>query len=138
VQFDCPFDGSTTLSGLNEADLPATLGAGSDFLAALMVGLLDPDQVAITVNEDGTITITFLLPESARGRGYDVLYWDPSANGGAGGWLMLPRARFAGDSSALHPDDPSDGRRVKSGVRDDGRTVSVTVNFTGTFVLVSR
>jgi hypothetical protein len=138
VQFDCPFEGSTTLAGLNEAELPGPLGAGANFLAGLSIGLLDPDQVVITINEDGTIVVTFLLPEGASGRTYDILYWDPAANGGQGSWVTLPRARFGAGPSPLNPDDPTDGRRVKSGVRNDGKTVSVTVNFTGVFVLVGR
>jgi hypothetical protein len=137
VQFDCPFDGSTMLEGLNEEDLPGPLGAGADFLAGVSVGLQDPDQVAVTLNEDGTITITFVIPEDSNARGYDILYWDPSANDGQGGWVTLPQA-FGDGSTPLNSDDPDDGRRVRSGVHQDGDTVSVTVNFTGVFVLVAR
>jgi hypothetical protein len=138
VEFGCPFEGYNLLESLTEDQLPGPLGAGLDFLAALSIGLLDPDQVVVTVNEDGTITITFIIPDGVNARGYDILYWDPAANGGQGSWVTLPQSQFGGGATALNPDDPSDGRLVKAGVREDGRSVSTTVNFTGIFVLVAR
>jgi hypothetical protein len=138
VNYGCPFEGYNTLKGLNEEDLPGPLGAGADFIAGLSLGLLDPDQAIITINEDGTLTITFLIPEGSRARGYDILYWDPAANNGAGAWVTLPQHQFGQRPTALNPDDPMDGRRIKSGVRQKGDSVSVTVNFTGVFVLVAR
>jgi hypothetical protein len=138
VEFGCPFEGFNLLEGLTEDQLPGTLGAGADFLYGLSIGLFDPDMVEIIFNEDGTITIVFLLPDASNARGYDILYWDPAANNGQGSWVTLPQSRFGGGATALNPEDPTDGRRVKSGVREDGRSMSVTVNFTGVFVLVAR
>jgi hypothetical protein len=138
VEVGCPFDGSSLLEGLNEEDLPDTLGAGLDFVSGISIGLTDLDNVIVTFNEDGTITIVFVLPEDSRGRGYDILYWDPTANNGEGAWVTLPPAQFGDDDVPLYPDNPEDGRRVRSGVHQDGDSVTVTVNFPGIFILVSR
>lgn len=138
VEVGCPFDGSSLLEGLNEEDLPGTLGAGADFVSGISVGLLDMENVQITVNEDGTITITFLIPEDSNARGYDILYWDPTANDGAGAWVTLPPAQFGDNDVPLDPDNPGDNRRVRSGVHQEGNSVTVTVNFPGVFVLVAR
>jgi hypothetical protein len=138
VKFGCPFEGFTELKGLNLEDLPDGLGAGLEFVAGLQVGLLDLNNAVITINEDGTITITFMIPPDSNGRGHDILYWDPTANDGQGGWATLPPAQFGDNDVPIHPENPEDGRRVRSGVWNDGTSVTVTVNFPGIFVLVAR
>jgi hypothetical protein len=91
----------------------------------------------VILNEDGTVTINFLIPEDSRGRGYSILFWDPTLNDGVGGWVTLPLFE-AGTSFPLNPDKPEDTRTVVSGVQQVGNVVSVTVNFSGAFVLVER
>jgi hypothetical protein len=130
------FDGFGKLEGLLEENLPGRLGAGTDFIGGMSVSLTDEEGNLIEINPDGTITIEFKLPEDARGR-FSILYWDPTLNDGQGGWVQLPLFE-EGTSFPLNPDDPEDDRTVLSGVKQIGDTITATVNFPGTFVLVSR
>jgi hypothetical protein len=138
VKFGCPFEGFTVLEGLNEDELPDSLGAGADFVAGISYGMTDLENAVVTFNKDGTITITFQIPEDSHARSYDILYWDPAANNGAGAWVTLPQSKFGQGLTPLNPNDPADGRMIKRGVKQKGDTVTVTVNFTGIFVLVAR
>ncbi len=139
VKFGCPFEGSMTLEGLLEEELPGPLGAGAEFVSAIMYGMTDLEGLEVTVNPDGTITLKFKIPEDSDARAYDILYWDTSANNGAGAWVTLPQYKIGQPQAvALNPGDPEDGRLITSGVKQKGEYVTVTVNFTGTFVLVAR
>jgi hypothetical protein len=139
VKFGCPFDGSMTLEGLLEEELPGTLGAGAEFVSAISYGMTDPEGLEVLVNPDGTITLKFKIPEDSNARAYDILYWDTSANSGLGAWVTLPQYKIGQPQAvALNPGDPEDGRLITRGVKQQGDYVTVTVNFTGTFVLVSR
>jgi hypothetical protein len=130
------FNGFGKLEGLLEENLPGRLGAGIDFIGGMNVSLTDEDGNLVTVNPDGTITVEFKLPENGHGR-YSILYWDPTLNNGAGGWVQLPLFE-EGTSFPLNPDDPEDGRTILSGVQQVGNTMTITVNFPGIFVLVAR
>jgi hypothetical protein len=136
VKVGCPFEGFSNLQGVNESDLPGLLGAGSDFDLGILLGLLSEDGSFI-LNSDGTITITFVIPETSRGRSHRMLYWDTSLNDGAGGWFQMPPFE-TGTSFRLHPDDPDDPRLIVSGVIVNGNTMTVTINFAGYFVVVSE
>jgi len=139
VKFGCPFDGSVSLEGLLKDELPGPLGAGAEFVSAISYGMTGLDNAAVTVNPDGTITIKFKIPEDSKARAYDILYWDPTANTGSGAWVTLPQyKKFGQQPVSLNPDNPEDGRMVTHGVKQKDGYVTVTVNFTGTFVLVSR
>ena len=139
VKFGCPFEGSVTLEGLLEEELPGPLGAGAEFVSAITYGMTDLEGLEVTVNPDGTITLKFKIPEDSDARAYDILYWDTSANNGAGAWVTLPQYKIGQPQAvALNPGDPEDGRLITSGVKQKGDYVTVTVNFTGTFVLVAR
>jgi hypothetical protein len=139
VKFGCPFEGSMTLEGLLEEELPGPLGAGTEFVSAITYGMTDMAGLEVTVNPDGTITLKFKIPEDSNARAYDILYWDTSANSGAGAWVTLPQYKIGQPQAvALNPGDPEDGRLITSGVKQKGEYVTVTVNFTGTFVLVAR
>jgi hypothetical protein len=136
AQFVFPeFDGFGNLEGLLAENLPGKLGAGINFVDGMNVSLTD-EQGNMVLNEDGTITIEFKLPEDAHGR-FSILYWDPTLNDGVGGWVQLPLFE-AGTSFMLDPENPEDGRTILSGVQQVGDTMTVTVNFSGVFVLVSR
>jgi hypothetical protein len=139
VKFGCPFEGSMTLEGLLEEELPGPLGAGAEFVSAITYGMTDLDGLEVLVNPDGTITLKFKIPEDSNARAYDILYWDASANSGLGAWVTLPQHKIGQPQAvALNPGDPEDGRLITSGVNQKGDYVTVTVNFTGTFVLVAR
>ena len=124
------------MSGVTEGGLPGVLGAGVDFLAGISVGLTDGEGDFV-INSDGTITITFKIPEDSRGRKHSILFWDPTLDDGEGGWVQLPPFEF-GTSFPLNPDDPDDGRVIISGVQEKDGFVTVTVNFPGIFILVTR
>ncbi len=136
VKVRCPFTGFSNLQGMNETDLPGLLGTGADFELGIILGLFGEDGSYI-VNSDGTITINFTIPEGTRSRAHSLLFWDLTLNDGAGGWIELPRYEF-GTSFPLHPEDPSDPRLIVNGVSQNGNTLSITVNFGGTFVMVSN
>jgi hypothetical protein len=139
VKFGCPFEGSMTLEGLLEEELPGPLGAGAEFVSAITYGMTSPDGLEVTVNPDGTITLKFKIPEDSNARAYDILYWDTSANNGDGAWVTLPQYKIGQPQAvALNPGNSEDGRLITSGVKQKGEYVTVTVNFTGTFVLVAR
>jgi hypothetical protein len=139
VKFGCPFDGSVSLEGLLKEELPGPLGAGAEFVSAISYGMTGLDNAVVTVNPDGTITIKFKIPADSKARAYDILYWDPTANNGAGDWVILSQSKFGQPQAiSLHPDDPEDGRLITRGVKHQDGYVTVTVNFTGIFVLVAR
>jgi hypothetical protein len=136
MKVGCPYEGFSLLEDLAEENLPGKLGAGTSFAGGVTVSLLDGEGNVI-LNEDGTVTINFLIPEDSRGRGYSILFWDTTLNDGVGGWVTLPLFE-AGTSFPLNPDKPEDTRTVVSGVQQVGNVVTVTVNFSGAFVLVER
>jgi hypothetical protein len=139
VKFGCPFDGSMSLEGLLKEELPGPLGAGAEFVSAISYGMTGLDNALVTVNPDGTITIKFNVPADSKARAYDILYWDPTANNGAGAWITLPQyKKFGQQPVSLNPDDSTDQRLVTRGVKQEDGYVTVTVNFTGIFVLVAR
>ncbi len=135
INVGCPFEGFSNLEEIQQNGLPGALGAGTDFVAGVTVSLTD-NEGKVILNEDGTVTINFSIPQNSRARSYSVLFWDPTLNNGEGGWVKLPIFEF-GTSFPLHPDDPDDARLIISGVKKNGGTISFTVNFPGVFVLVS-
>lgn len=135
VNVGCPYEGFSNMEDLPFEQIPAPLGAGITFVNGMIVSLTDADG-NIILNPDGTVTINFALPENGRGRTHSILFWDPTLNNGQGGWMKLP-AFEAGTSFPLHPENPDDERLVISGVQQSGNFMSITVNFSGTFVLVS-
>ena len=138
VKFGCPFEGSVSLEGLLEEELPGPLGVGLEFVSAVTYGMIDPAGLEVLVNPDGTITLKFKIPEDSDARAYDILYWDSSANSGTGAWVTLPQSKLGQKTVALNPDNPEDARMIFRGVKQAGDYVTVTVNFSGTFALVAR
>jgi hypothetical protein len=138
VKVGCPFDGSSSVSGVDVQLLPGELGAGTDFLSGILVSLYD-EEGNLVIEEGAPITLTFELPspEERRGRSFSVLFWDESLNDGQGGWVQLPPFEL-GTSFPLHPDDPEDGRLILSGVQEVDGMLTVTVNFPGIFIMVAR
>jgi hypothetical protein len=137
VKVDCPFDGTGEVTDTPEVNLPDDLPVGLTFADAVTVAL-DSEGNPITVLDDGLITLTFKIPEELMGKRFSILYWDPTAKDGQGDWIELPFDQFGGAYFPLYPDNPDDGRLLCSGFKQSGDTVTVTVNFPGTFVLVAR
>jgi hypothetical protein len=136
VNVGCPYEGYSNLEEVAKENLPGNLGIGANFVAAVTVSLTDEEGNTI-LNEDGSVTINFKLPEDSRGRGYSILFWDPTLNNGEGGWVEMPLYE-AGTSFPLNPENPDDKRTILSGVQQIGDIITITVNFPGVFVLVSR
>lgn len=122
-------DFSASLTELQESDLPARLASGS-FASGMTVSLSqDKDQQAIELLPSGTtLTLLLKLPADAQSKKFDIIYWDPKAKNGAGDWLALPLEKA-----------DANGRRTIGGVTPtaDGY-LQVTLNFTGSFVLVAQ
>ena len=118
--------GSMTLDGVIADGLPGALPDGSTFQSGLTASL-DGDSGLLP--EGGSLEVTMAVPEGVDTANLSVLYWDA----GAGAWVEVP---LAGNESAF---SASNGGVVISGVvfNDDG-TLSFTVNFSGTFVVVSK
>ena len=133
VNVGCPYEGFSSLNEVTVKDLPGALGAGTQFLGGVRVSLTDASGNTI-LNQNGTVTISFALPKTVRGRTPSILFWDPTLNGGKGGWMKLPIFE-AGTSFPLHPEDPDDLRVVTSGVQQVDGSITLTVNFSGIFVM---
>jgi hypothetical protein len=123
--------------------LPAPLPTARTFVSGASVGLTKDGQPVLTITEGGYLTVAFAIPEALRNTSLAILYWDPIANGGTGGWVELPAYAVRPDGSPivrrLHPGiTPDDQMSILGGVRVSGDTAKVKVNFAGTFVLVSR
>jgi len=121
----CGGELSATLSGLAADGLPSALPEGMLMGSGMTTGM----NGASILPNGGTVRVSFVVPEALQGKTLSILYWDAAA----GAWVKLPlfgEGGFAGSDAAM---------QVLSGVQvnADG-TVSVTVNFGGTFVLVGE
>jgi len=135
VKIGCPFEGFSKLEEVALENLPGPLGTNIDFETAVALGLID-EEGNVILNEDGTVTINFIIPEGSRARRHSILFWDSTLNDGKGDWMQLPPYEI-GTSFPLHPNDPNDHCTILSGVQQVGNNVTVTVNFSGVFALVS-
>jgi len=106
-QVMCGFVAS--LDPVPEGSLPGDLPDGSTFAAGLSLTLLQ-DGVVVETLEDGTITISFPIPEGMEDAEFGIMYWDAEA----GTWEEISVITVA-----------------------DG-IVTTTVDFPGTFILVTK
>jgi hypothetical protein len=139
----CPVSGEATLESLTDGGLPGSLPPGRTFVSGIDVGLTEQGAPVQAILDGGYITLTFPIPEGWEDASLAILYWDPTANGGAGGWAELPPYALQPDGTPmvhrLHPDsDPADGMEILGGVRVLGGSVKIAVNFPGIFVLAAR
>ncbi len=143
VTINCPAHGSMLLNTLTQSGLPGGIPQGVSFLYGYDFGLTDGGQ-SVKVLPSGSLTVMFKLPTPvSAGDHFGILYWDPTASGGTGGWVELPEFGALPDgnplSFALHPDaSPADGMTILSGVHTFEDFIKATVNFTGTFALIKR
>ena len=119
--------GSMALNAVTADGLPGALTEGETFVDGLVTSYNGESNALLP--EGGSIVVTMTVPEGVDTANLTVLYWDA----GAGAWVEVP---LAGNESAF---SASNGGVVISGVvfNDDG-TLSFTVNFSGTFVVVSK
>jgi hypothetical protein len=95
------------------------------------------------ITEGGYVTVKFSIPEGKSDADFAILYWDPTANSGSGGYVELPPYEVRPDGTPmvhhLHPDlTPDDKMLITAGVRQTADYVKVDVTFLGTFVLVEK
>ena len=139
----CPVSGEATLESLTDNGLPGLLPPGRTFISGVDVGLTEGGVPLLAIIDGGFITLAFPIPDGWADASLAVLFWDPLANGGAGGWVELPPYALRPDGTPmihrLHPDaDPADGMEILGGVHVLGGSVKIAVNFPGIFVLVAR
>ncbi len=139
----CPVSGEATLESLTDDGLPGLLPPGRTFVSGVDVGLTEGGVPLLAIIDGGFITLAFPIPDGWADASLAVLFWDPLANGGAGGWVELPPYALRPDGTPmihrLHPDaDPADGMEILGGVHVLGGSVKIAVNFPGIFVLVAR
>ncbi len=132
VKISCPFTGFSSLEGVTADELPGPLEGSAQLEFGMQLELLDSDGSPI-LNSDGSVTISFKIPENSITGRFDILYWDPSLNDGKGAWFQLPSHK---DGTNFQVDE--DGRMIFSGLHEQNGFMTFTVNFPGTFVLVSK
>jgi hypothetical protein len=97
------------------------------------------NSLTVTITQNGvpvevlpnnaSYILSLAIPQGMQSP-FSIVYWDPTLNGGAGDWFVLPSI------PALLRE--GDTRMVLKGVTQNGNFMQVQVNFTGTFVLVSQ
>ncbi len=140
----CPVHSKASLQEFTRDTLPAPLPGGDGFVSGhttlLTTDSGTPEKV---ITSGGALVLSLDVPKAEAHKTIAILFWDPSLKDGAGDWFELPA--YAVDQhgnpviSFLHKDAPQDQMLILKGVRlmEDGR-VEVTVNFPGTFVLVTK
>jgi hypothetical protein len=134
VKVTCPVSVEVTVAVVAAEDLPAAPPVSVTLVAGLVVTAGDVNPLP----EGASVQMCFAIPEGMEGKQFAILYWDPTADSGAGGWIELPKNEFGGQVYPLHPDTPEDGMLILEGVYRCGNCVCARVNFTGTFILVAR
>jgi hypothetical protein len=134
----CPVDGDFLVERLTEDQLPGALPLGPLFVDSLTIGLAVGEDGSTLLTDGGYYLVSFKIPEELKDKHFSIMFWDVTLNEGSGGWLELPREEFAGQVIPLHPKAPEDGMQILRGVYNYDGTVSVKVNFTGTFALIAR
>ncbi len=105
--FPCPIQDEGKIEVVSSDDLPGTLPDGKDFLSAFTTFLFKDGKVQNSSEE--SITISFIIPESADTETLSILFWDGTE------WTDLGGA-----------------------VSEDGLHFQVSTKLIGTFVLVSK
>ncbi len=136
VRYACPGRGLYLIHRLQEGELPGPIATGPRFVSAINVSVEQDGQPIIVEKEGGYFIVSFKIPEGMEGQHFSILFWDPSANNGAGDWVELPRQQ-AGGAIPLHPGS-NDGMLILRGVYQEDGYVRVKVNFTGVFALIAR
>lgn len=116
MTFLCPISGKATLVPVVE-NLPGPLPEG----AALLSGMDGRINNIPTAVQSGHIIVSFAIPQGTDVSSLAILYWNGAS------WVDLAEASF------------SDGRSVVDPPHDNGEGFfESTVNFTGTFLLVTK
>jgi hypothetical protein len=115
--FEVTFPGlcgySALLDEVLEGNLIAPVPAGNAFVGGIKITLLQNGAPISVLPTGASITLSFELPAGMTGENLVLLYWDPTTNGGAGGWVE------------------------KSVSVENGQVVAM-VDMPGTFILVDK
>jgi hypothetical protein len=134
----CPAKGQFSVEKIDQNKLPGELPIGPLYVDSMTISLMDGSEPVTVLKDGGGFLISFKVPKDLKGKRFAIMYWDGTAKDGAGAWVELPREQFAGQEFFLHPKTPADGMKILRGVYDYDGSVSVKINFTGTFVLIAR
>jgi hypothetical protein len=134
----CPAKGDFLLEKIAQDKLPGELPTGPIYVDSLTISLKDSSKPVTVLKDGGSFLISFKIPKDFKDKRFAIMYWDVTSKDGAGAWVELPREQFAGQEFPLHPKTPEDGMQILRGVYNYDDSVSVKVNFTGTFVLIAR
>jgi hypothetical protein len=104
---------SALLDETPEGGLPAAFPGGDAYVGGINITLLQNGVPVSILPAGASITLSFDLPVGITGETLAILYWDPTANGGTGGW-------------------------VEQSVSVENGQVLVAVDMPGTFVLVDK
>jgi parallel beta-helix repeat protein len=119
---------SASLDLAKSDTLPLSLPSGSTFAAGATL-LVQNAGANVDILPAG-ISVILAFPKPADlGTTFTVDYWDAKANNGAGAWVELPTGG---------PIVQGDSRVVVAGVSETNGFIQLNVNFTGTFILVSK
>ncbi len=72
-----------------EDSLLTPLPDGLKFLSAVNLSLQKDGSVLGATPSPVTFTLSFIVPEGYQGKTLSLFMWDPTANGGVGGWTAL-------------------------------------------------
>ncbi len=128
------------LTQLSLPALPVPIPSDRAVASAVEVVLLDHESLLGVLPDGAGLTVSFAAHPEITLTGFQILYWDPALNEGAGDWVQLPAEDLMSGTEPvpLHPDQIEDGRRIVRGVHlTSAGTVGVSLNFTGVFVLVA-
>jgi hypothetical protein len=121
---------SASLTDLKAGELPAKLAAGNTYTSGMTVSLSqDKENKTVELLPSGTtLTISLKLPADVKDKKFAIIYWDPKAKNGAGDWLDLP----------MNGADKNGRKTIGSVITTADGYLQVSLNFTGSFVLVTQ
>ena len=140
VLFYCDTVGNGFVHHYDSADkLPGDLPQGDTFVSGMDANVVLNDQ-SLTLLPAPT-TVAFKLTDELKNATLAILYWDSTANSGAGDWVEMPQRAFVSPGVdmiySLHT--PTDGNLILEGMHQTSEGYyQVNVNFTGTFILVKK
>jgi hypothetical protein len=96
-----------------EAEYPEALLELGEFEVGLTVVVLEGGEPVMDLPDGSAITLSFSVPEAWQTGSFSIVFWDTDAHDGTGGWV-------------------AQAVQVESGLAE------ITVDFTGTFFLVTQ
>jgi len=128
------------VSEMEIPEFPIQLG---EFVSSMTVITIKNEIVINELPKFAPIIVSFVVPLDYIGRELLILYWDPTLNAGLGGWVELEVYLMEWDSSLNAglggwSNAPSWAFDLLPAPQIAETRVATVVNFTGTFVLISK